>query len=86
MHKRSNLIIDIKKKGLTVCFLTRVQFKIVLFISYKADTSVPPDITITEDNTIPPEEGSDVLAYFGIKNPGQILLQYKTNIWYSFRF
>ncbi|VDI37343.1 Hypothetical predicted protein [Mytilus galloprovincialis] len=56
------------------------------FLPEQADTSLPPDITITEDNTIPPEEGSDVLAYFGIKNPGQILLQYKTNIWYFFRF
>ncbi|VDI37349.1 Hypothetical predicted protein [Mytilus galloprovincialis] len=35
------------------------------------DQSLPPAILITEDNTIPPEEGSDVLAYFGIKNPGQ---------------
>ena len=40
-----------------------------LWFCFEADN---PDITITEDNTEPPEEGSDVLAYFGIKNPGQV--------------
>ncbi|VDI37346.1 Hypothetical predicted protein [Mytilus galloprovincialis] len=38
------------------------------------DQSLPPAILITEDNTIPPEEGSDVLAYFGIKNPADTSL------------
>jgi hypothetical protein len=50
-----------------ICYGLTVYFK-----DY-TDQSLPPVITITEDNSIPPEEGSDVLAYFGIKNPGQMI-------------
>lgn len=56
-----------------ICYGLTVYFK------DNTDQSLPPVITITEDNSIPPEEGSDVLAYFGIKNPGQMIEWCKTD-------